>query len=72
MKLKEWHNWFMRTQMIGTGTYLFKWFDHIQSEGSFNSGMDDFPRPGNSLYHVDAQAWMYQLTEFMVQASAAF
>jgi hypothetical protein len=62
----------MRTQMVGAGSYLFKWFDHIQSGGSFNSGMDDFPRPPNTQYHVDAQAWMYELTKFMALASQTF
>lgn len=71
-KLKEWHAWYMKTQMVGENTYLFKWFDHIESEGSFNSGLDDFPRPQGSLYHVDAQCWMYQLTRFMYEASVQF
>lgn len=51
----------MRTQMTND-EYLFKWFDHIQSDGSFNSGMDDFPRPLYTQYHIDAQSWMYALT----------
>lgn len=62
----------MRTQMIGEKTYLFKWFDHIQSNGSFNSGLDDFPRPVNGLYHIDAQSWMYEITKFMWEASLEF
>lgn len=64
-KLKEYHAWFMKTQMIGDKSYLFKWFDHIASNGSYNSGLDDFPRPKNGLYHIDAQSWMYKLTKFM-------
>jgi hypothetical protein len=64
-QLKEWHAWYMKTQMVGERTYLFKWFDHIESEGSFNSGLDDFPRPSNCIYHIDAQSWMYVLTRFM-------
>lgn len=56
--LKEWYNWYLRTQMQDS-SFLFKWFDHISGEGSFNSGMDDFPRPQPTKYHVDAQSWMF-------------
>jgi len=62
----------MRTQMIGSESYMFKWFDHIPSDGSFDSGMDDFPRPPGTQYHVDAQCWMYELTKFMYEASVQF
>lgn len=62
----------MKTQMTSPDSYLFKWFDHINSEGSFNSGMDDFPRPPTTTYHVDAQCWMYKLTKFMWRASEKF
>jgi mannosyl-oligosaccharide glucosidase len=58
--------------MVDSDSFLFKWFDHISSEGSFNSGMDDFPRPNGIKYHVDAQCWMYKLTEFMWKASVKF
>jgi hypothetical protein len=56
--------------MIAPDTYLFKWFDHLKSdipyiEISFNSGMDDFPRPLGSAYFIDTQAWMYYFTKFM-------
>lgn len=71
-KIKQWHAWYMKTQMTTKGSYLFKWFDHIVSEGSFNSGMDDFPRPMEVTFHVDAQCWMYKLTKFMWRASEKF
>ena len=63
-ELQEWYDWYMRTQQAKE-PYLFKWFDHIRGEGSFNSGMDDFPRLQPTKYHVDAQGWMYGMARVM-------
>lgn len=49
--------------------FLFKWFDHIQGEGSFNSGMDDFPRLQPTKYHIDAQSWMYLMSKVMAEVA---
>lgn len=58
-KLNNWYKWFSETQTAEQGSYIFRWYDSIAAEGSFNSGMDDFPRLPNSIGHVDCQAWMY-------------
>jgi hypothetical protein len=34
-------------------------------EGSFNSGMDDFPRERDSTGHIDCQSWMYFFAQTM-------
>lgn len=58
-KLKSWYKWFQETQTATAGSHIYRWFDSIQNDGSFNSGMDDFPRVGNAVGHVDCQSWMY-------------
>lgn len=79
--LKRWYKWYFKTQMPSPAEYLFRWFDSIESTarggGSFNSGLDDFPRrplkgPAKQLYHVDAQAWMLEFTRVMARLSALF
>lgn len=56
----------MFTQKNGD-VLIFKWHDSIDQNGaSFNSGMDDFPRPLNPKGHIDLQSWMYFFTKFMV------
>lgn len=51
--------------MNGSSSFLFKWFDHLGGEGSFNSGLDDFPRPQPTKYHIDAQSWIYEMSRVM-------
>lgn len=64
-KLQSWYNWFIDTQMTKPNSYIFRWHDSIVNEGSFNSGMDDFPRMTNTQAHVDCQAWMYFFAKMM-------
>ena len=49
----------MVTQTETKDSYIFRWYDSIPNQGSFNSGMDDFPRLKQTVGHVDCQAWMY-------------
>lgn len=55
--------------MTELGSYIFRWHDSIANEGSFNSGLDDFPRLNNSVGHVDCQSWMYFFANVMVEVS---
>jgi hypothetical protein len=57
--------------MTEPGSYIFKWHDSLKSDnsGSFNSGMDDFPRLNNSYGHVDCQSWMYFFANTMAKLS---
>ena len=61
----------METQQTSPGSFLFKWHDSIQNEGSFNSGMDDFPRINDATAHVDCQSWMAMFAEAMADISAS-
>lgn len=67
--MKKWYKWYFDTQMTEPGSYIFKWHDSIPGEGSFNSGMDDFPRMGDSYGHVDCQSWMYFFATSMINIS---
>lgn len=59
--------WFQSTQTVEKGSYIYRWYDSIDSEGSFNSGMDDFPRVRPSTGHIDCQSWMYFFAKTMSQ-----
>ena len=70
-KLLQWYNWFLKTQKTSENSFIFRWHDSIPGEGSFNSGMDDFPRIRDSVGHVDCQAWMYFFSKIMESVSSA-
>lgn len=70
--LKSWYNWFLKTQQTTKNSFIFRWHDSIKNEGSFNSGMDDFPRLPNTEGHVDCQAWMYFFSDVMGKLAKLF
>ena len=68
-KLKKWYQWFFDTQQTSEGSFIFKWHDSIANQGSFNSGLDDFPRMPDTAAHIDCQSWMYLFSQAMVDIS---
>ncbi len=79
--VKRWYKWYFKTQLPNKTEYLFKWFDSIDvtqpGGGSFNSGLDDFPRKplnesARQVWHIDAQSWMYEFTRLIVKLTEIF
>lgn len=75
-KAKKWFDWFHESQRRDTviEEYLYHW---IVERNGFNlgSGMDDYPRNGNSFisqYHLDLQVWNIVFAELLLPIMEEF